>query len=165
MCDVSGAASQCRCPLFFYPRASSSVKKTHECGHRPSDDKTFQWWIDPRRGKGEKKKWGNWLSLLGRALDGDPATDVLATPGPSKRLAQFHGNAQSIQLGLAQCGADFKEAAKVKVLFKGIFLKQIRSSISKPKASSNVVETSLTLFCDTFNDGRSEADSSSSGDQ
>ena len=71
--------------------------------------------------KKKKIKWGNWLSLLGRALDGDPATDVLATPGPSKRLAQFHGNAQSIQLGLAQCGADFKEAAKVKIAFKGIF--------------------------------------------
>ena len=78
--------------------------------------------VDRSSSRGKKKiKWGNWLSLLGRALDGDPATDVLATPGPSKRLAQFHGNAQSIQLGLAQCGADFKEAAKVKVAFKGIF--------------------------------------------
>ena len=85
--------------------------------------------------KKKKIKWGNWLSLLGRALDGDPATDVLATPGPSKRLAQFHGNAQSIQLGLAQCGADFKEAAKVKVAFKGIFffLLEITFSISSRK--------------------------------
>ena len=106
-----------------------------------------QWWQDisvvdrsSSRGKKKKIKWGNWLSLLGRALDGDPATDVLATPGPSKRLAQFHGNAQSIQLGLAQCGADFKEAAKVKVAFKGIFFQfEITSSISSRKTCSNVV--------------------------